>query len=387
MNKKKILITGGHATPAFAVLDELLNEENYEFIWVGEKHNQRGNKNASAEFLTVTENYKLKFIEFNSGKLLRAKDLASFIKFFYELFLLIKGFIGGFFVILSVRPKLILTFGGFNAVPIAFWGRVFGKKVVTHEQTVVSGMANRLIAKFANKILVSWEDSLKFFPENKTILTGNPIRKDIFEIKSNLLHDFDKSKPTIYITGGNQGAHEINKRVFEIVEKLLDSVNIVHQTGNSTITDDFQKASNLRESLSEEKRNHYIVKDYISSEEIGEVLNKSDLLISRAGANTVAEILALGKLAILIPIPWASGGEQDKNANYLVSIGLAKKLIQSNNLTSHDIESSINQSIHLINEGRAFNDQELFEVKLKAKEKINLNASQDIAKVIKDILN
>ncbi|MCA9386742.1 UDP-N-acetylglucosamine--N-acetylmuramyl-(pentapeptide) pyrophosphoryl-undecaprenol N-acetylglucosamine transferase [Candidatus Dojkabacteria bacterium] len=386
MNKKRILITGGHATPAFAVLDELLKNDSLEFVWVGEIHNQRGNKNPSAEYITVIEKYQIKFVEFKSGKILRAKDPITLIKSIYELFLFIKGFFGAFFVVLATNPKVILTFGGFNAVPIAFWGRVFRKKIITHEQTVVSGLANRLIAKFADKILVSWESSLEDFPDKKTILTGNPIRADIFETKSNILKDFDSSLPVVYITGGNQGAHEINKRVFEILYELLNIANVIHQTGNSSITKDYESAIQMKERMDELKSKRYIVKEYVNAEEIGEVMNKADLLVSRAGANTVTEVLALGKPSILIPIPWTSGGEQEKNADYLASIGLGKKLIQNDSLTSAKLLNAIKQSMELISSGKAFNGTELFEAKLKAKESVNLDAAKEIASTVEAYL-
>ncbi len=382
MKHKKILITGGHATPAFAVINELRRHSDFKFVWVGEKHNQKGNRNPSAEYVTVTKEYKIPFINLKSGKLVRKWDKSNFISAFLQFPRIFLGSLKALFIILSVRPRIILSFGGFTAVPIVFWAHFFGIRVITHEQTIVSGLANRIIAKYADKVLVSWASSIDFFPEKKVVLTGNPIREDIFEIRSEITKNLDPNLPIIYITGGNQGAHEINFRVFAIINDLLEIANVIHQTGNSSVTKDYEKGLSIYEELDEIKKKRYVVKSYVGIDEIGEVLNKSDLIISRSGANTICEILALGKHSILIPIPWTSGDEQEKNAQLVADIGLALKLTQTDNLEPNDLYNAIVDGLDRVERKIGFGGIPISVVKEEASGLIKIDAASLVAGIV-----
>jgi UDP-N-acetylglucosamine--N-acetylmuramyl-(pentapeptide) pyrophosphoryl-undecaprenol N-acetylglucosamine transferase len=405
--KIRIMITGGHSTPAFAVLDEILKIEisnpqktsspflgtpskggEVQVCWVGEKHNQRGNKEVSAEYKIVKEKYKIKFINLVSGKLIRHWSPGTFFNGLRETFNFILGFIKSFFIILRERPDLVISFGGFTAVPIVINAKLFRKKVITHEQTIVAGLANKIIAKFADKVCITFEDSFKYYPKSKTILTGNPIRKDVFEIKSNNFTEFNKNLPIIYITGGNQGAHEINKRVFQILPDLLEIANAIHQTGNSTITQDFEKAKEFEDFYkAKDTKGKYIEKNYVLHDEIGEALNKSDLILSRAGANSVLEILALGKLSIFVPIPWASHDEQTKNARFVESLGLGKVLIQTDSLTAQEVLEVIKNALELKSQNLGFNNQNLNEITKVAKSKVKLDAAEEVVQIALNLLS
>lgn len=382
--RKKILITGGHSTPAFAVLNKLIEKTNYRYVWVGEKFNQKGTREPSAEYKTVTEHYKLKFINLKTGKLMRAWSIGTVHHGILQFFLIAWGFIRAFFIILSQRPSLVLSFGGFTAVPIVFWAWVFRRKVITHEQTIVSGLANRISARYANKILASWKNSIQFFPKDKVILTGNPIREEVFKIQSNITEKFDKNLPTIYITGGNQGAHEINSRIFLILSDLLEIANIVHQTGSSTVTNDYKRALEIQELLEEPYKSRYIVRDYVGPIEIGEILNKADVLISRAGANIIGEIIALSKRAVLIPIPWTSGNEQVKNAQMVEDIGLAVKLNQDDDLKPIEIFNAVIDGLDRKKNGVGYDGRPFSEVQKDATELIGLDSANTIADIIID---
>src|SRR5260221_7507301 len=281
LKKSKILITGGHLTPAVAVIGELKKRGFTNFVWIGHKYNQQGNEELSPEYKTV-ESMGIKFIDLKTGKLYRKWTFQNFLSGIKQFFLIFFGLLKSLIIVLQERPKLILSFGGYLAVPIVFWGKISGSKVVTHEQTIVTGLANKIISKFANKILVSWENSLKFFPANKVILTGNPIRREVFYVKSNSLTEtFDEKLPILLIFGGNQGSHEINIRVFEIIEKLLTDFNVIHQTGNSSVTNDYQSALDIRTNLPAHTQLRYTVKDYINSNEVGEALNKAHVILGR----------------------------------------------------------------------------------------------------------
>lgn len=385
-NKAKILVTGGHLTPAIAVITELKKRGYQNFRWVGHKYNQAGNKMLSPEFQTI-KMLDIDFVNLKTGKIIRSRDLKSFIESIKQLFLIFWGLIRSFFIILSYRPAIVLSFGGYLAVPIVFWAKIFRIKIITHEQTIVTGSANKFIAKLANKVLISWENSRKYFNPQKTILTGNPIRRDIFKSKSETLTSgFNKDFPTLLIYAGNQGSHEINFRVFEIIKELLQDFNVIHQTGNSTVTNDFNKAKEIRNSLNSIHRDRYTVRDYILPNEIGEALNKSDIILSRAGANSISEILALGKISILIPIPWASHDEQTKNAELVASTGLGYILKQKESLTPQTLFQTILLANNQLRSGLGFNNKPIDDCKEIAKGYIILDAPSKVADEVENLL-
>ncbi len=387
---KRILITGGHATPAFAVVDELLKDKSIEIIWLGEKYNQRGTKNPSAEYVTVTNKYKLEFVDLKAGKLIRKWTPETFWIGILELINLVFGFIQSLYIIVKYKPSILLSFGGFLAAPVAFWASIYSKlpftkkiHIITHEQTIVAGLANKFIAKFADKVLVSFEESIKYYPKHKTIFTGNPIRKGIFQVKSNSLSkDFDPSLSTIYITPGNQGSHIINKLIFEILPEILQKANIIHQTGNSTITGDFEKALEIKNNLPVDISHRYTVRDLVLDNEIGEAFGVADLIIARGGANTTLEILALGKLAIMIPIPWTSHDEQTKNAKLVESIGLAKVLKQDKSLTSSLLKETIEFALDNFRNKACFNGHRLESCKEVASKRVILDAAKQVSEIL-----
>lgn len=380
--KGKVLIIGGHLTPALAVLSELKKNGYIKFVWVGQKYNQLGNKTNSAEYITITKQ-GIKFINLTSGKLNRHLPLAKFYRFFWDLFMIFIGFLKAFWIVATEQPQIIVSFGGYTAVPIAIAGWLFRKKIVTHEQTVVAGLSNKIISKFANKVLVSWDTSLKYYPANKTVLVGNPIRREVLVSKTDFYtKDLDSKRPTVYITGGNQGSNQINKRVFEFIEKLLEDVNVIHQTGNSTVTNDFQKAKEIQSNLPVEKRRRYVVTDYVSSEHIGEVFERADLIVGRSGANTITEILALGKLCVLIPIPNTSHDEQVVNARFVEKTGLGYTLIQNDKMKSETLYQAILIGLNQKRSKKGFNGESLEGCIEFAKNQIDLDAPKKIVEII-----
>ncbi len=135
--------------------------------------------------------------------------------------------------------------------------------------------------------------------------------------------------PTIYITGGNQGAHVINEAVKEILPTLLEHWEVIHQSGDSQIYKDYDSLVEEVSKLPECLQKHYHLKKFVTNDDIGYVLNDADLIVSRAGANIVTELAALGKIALFIPLPYSYGGEQHKNAQMLVETGTAEILPQS----------------------------------------------------------
>lgn len=381
----KILITGGHLTPAIAVLNELKNRGYHNFSWVGHKFNQSGSKVVTAEFNTVNT-LDVPFYNLRTGKLIRDWSFSTFLYGIKNLFFVLWGIISAFYLILKLRPNIIVSFGGYLALPVVISGKLLGSKVVTHEQTIVTGLANKVIGKFADKVFISWEESRKYFNSQKTVFTGNPIRKSVFEIEDNsLIKDINSNLPTILVFGGNQGAHEINIRIFEIVSELVKDFNVIHQTGNSNVTKDNERSNHIKSSLPTELSKRYLPIEYISSNQIGSILNETDIMVSRSGANTVSEILALGKISILIPIPQTSLDEQIRNARLVEKVGLGIYLSQ-NGLTSEKLYQTILLLRNQINNGKGANNNDLEQIRSYAMELINLNASETLVNEIEKII-
>jgi UDP-N-acetylglucosamine--N-acetylmuramyl-(pentapeptide) pyrophosphoryl-undecaprenol N-acetylglucosamine transferase len=305
---KKILLCGGHLTPAQALVENLVKEKDLEIYFFGRKFVTEGNKNLSAEFKQIS-NYNVVFKNIVAGRFQR--HLSK-----YTLISLIKipvGFIQSFFLLLFIRPKLIVSFGGSISFPVIFCGWLLGIESITHEQAVVPGLSNRLNGLFVKKIYGSWKESLNYYPKEKTVVIGNLVRGSLLKGTAKKLRL--PKKHTIFITGGNQGSHFLNTFVFENIKKL-SSFNIIHQVGTANFKGDHDKAKSI-------KQNGYLWYDYIKPETLKSIFDAAQIIISRAGANTVWELALLGKVAILVPLLHSAGSEQAKNASILQSAGSA----------------------------------------------------------------
>jgi len=320
---RKIVFVGGHHTSALAVLDAL--EKNcrrsaisYQVYFIGHRRSMHGTHTESAEYREVVAR-GIPFFDLKAGKVYRTYNPREWLRIPY-------GFLQAFFILLRLRPALIVSFGGYLAVPVVFSGWLLGIPAVTHEQTTVSGWANRFIAKFVKKVFISWPQSERFFPAGKVVLTGLPLRREILALarENEATGEDQRGAVTIYVTGGKQGSQIINEALAGCLTRLLREFNIIHQCG----TLDFDRFQKLRAGLSGKMQAHYTVADYFTQTEIGDVFRAADFVVGRAGAHTVYELAALGKPAILIPIPWVSHHEQQRNAEILAQVGLAKILPQ-----------------------------------------------------------
>lgn len=364
---KKIVIAGGVLTPALALIEELKKEKTWEIFYFGRKTTLEGSQVLSSE-AKIIPSLGVKFITFNPGRLQR-----QFTR--YTILSLLRvplGFIQAFWQILKIKPKVVVSFGGYVSVPIVIASWLLRVPIITHEQTVVFGLSSKINAFFASKIAVSFPQSLKYFPEKKTILTGNPVRKQIFEKNKPDWFKTIIDKPLIYVTGGNQGALIINKTVLEIMEQLLTDYLIIHQTGEAH----YEVVSEKRNLLPKEKREKYFVRSFIDNNEIGWVLSSADLVISRSGANTICELAILGKPSILIPIPWTYQNEQCKNALMLKEAGTAE-IIKQNDLTGDLLLKTI----------RKMSEEKSDYLKnvLRAQELVRLNAAKNLMKEINEL--
>ncbi len=220
------------------------------------------------------------------------------------------------------KPDVALGVGGYVTGPVMVAAKMLGIPTVIHEQNSIPGMANRKLGKLVSHVCVSLPGSEKYFPAEKTVFTGNPVRTNIRELAA-AAAEGEKDKQTLLVLGGSQGAQAINTMVADIFcDKsfgLAELVNLIHQTGST----DYER---IRKQY-EEYGVSVIVEPFF--QDMGSVYGQADFLVSRAGATTLTELAVLGKPAILIPYPYAADNHQQKNAEYYVQGGGALLFEQS----------------------------------------------------------
>ena len=324
--KPLIAFTGGHHNSALEVA-KILQKEGYPIIWIGHKFNFKGDKSLSAEYQEVTR-ANLRFLELKAGRFYKKFDLLESIKIAF-------GFLQSFIYLVKYRPKLIFSSGGYLSVPVVIVGWFLGIPSITHEQTVVAGWANKAISPFVKKILLTHKSSLPNYPKDKSIVVGLPIRKELVDKK--YTKKFDPKM--IYFSCGKQGSHVINKALFPIIPKLVEHFTVVHQTGASTLTKDSDRARRIKEKLGDYK-DRYIFSPYFFNEDVATYLRSASVVVGRAGAHSVYELMVLGKKAVLIPISWVSHNEQYLNAK-LAEKEIGSTILEEKDLTSDSLYKAI----------------------------------------------
>lgn len=306
----KILLTGGgtggHLIPLLGVVSEIRKIS-------AEK------KLGKLEFLLITPDSKfnqnisdagieIKIIK--AGKLRRYFSLENII----DIFKIPVGIIQSLYHISKFKPDIVFSKGGFASVPPVIVAWVLRVPIVTHESDIVPGLANRIIARFASKILISFSAAEKYFNKNKVVLTGNPIRGDITQgSRENAFKFFKLSPdlPTILIFGGSQGARKVNEMVLEILPDLTEKCQIIHQCGDKNYKEIKNKIGRLNLKYPKRYRVYPFIKD-----EMKDAYALAEIVISRAGANSLAEIVALKKPNILIPLSTSANNHQPENAKF-----------------------------------------------------------------------
>ncbi len=341
----KIAIVGGHLTPAIALIDEL---KSVDLIFIGRKSSFEGDSSISLEYHTIRKK-GIPFFELRAGRLQR--KISKY--FFISLFKVLIGFIQAFKILYINKPDVVMTFGGYLSLPVGVSAYLLQIPLVLHEQTLEAGLANKILSRFAKRICISWKQSNKYFPKNKTILTGNPIRKftltdRIPEWELSSVRIFKNKLPLLYITGGSSGAHYINQIVESSLSVLLNKYYIVLQTGDNNEFADYNRIKSYAESFSEELKKRLILKKFIETNEVGDVINEATLVISRSGINTISELLYFGKTCFLIPLPGGQKNEQLKNAQFIKKVGIGDYMAQDN-LTSQIFIKKIETMLDQIN--------------------------------------
>ncbi|MCS7092271.1 MAG: UDP-N-acetylglucosamine--N-acetylmuramyl-(pentapeptide) pyrophosphoryl-undecaprenol N-acetylglucosamine transferase [Patescibacteria group bacterium] len=307
----RILLTGGHAaTTALSVIRELKKTQKAENIfWVGAKRAIEGS-NVSTLESKIFPREGIKCYEIISGRIQRRFTRYTII----SLLRIPIGFVHALFILLNIKPDVILSFGGYAAFPVVVMGFFLRIPVVIHEQTIAAGRANLFSAKFASKITLARKESKKYFPNG--IVVGNPLLPSLCKIAPK------KDKPkrlTIYITGGSRGSIPLNQTVLKVIDKLLRKYNVIHQTGELG----YDEVLSARNKLSFRERNAYQIYATIDPNSIHEIWQKASIVIARSGANTVAEAIATKTPSIFVPLSNTYNDEQTKNAIFAQDLGIA----------------------------------------------------------------
>ncbi|MFJ3706725.1 MULTISPECIES: glycosyltransferase [unclassified Streptomyces] len=234
-------------------------------------------------------------------------------------------------IVADFQPDVVLATGGYVAVPAGLAARMCRRPLVLHEQTVRLGLANRKLASSATRIALSSESSLPLLPESVRaagVVTGNPVRPEVLTghpdkaVEALGLHGFERRLPTVYVTGGAQGAQQINGVVRDSLTWLLERANVIHQCGPANVAELHHHVSALPPGL----QGRYYLAGFVGPE-LPDVLALADVVISRSGAGTLAELTALGKPGVFIPLASSAGNEQAHNARHLEEAGAAVALI------------------------------------------------------------
>lgn len=315
----KIVITGGHFSPAYSVLQKLRIDN--EILVMGRRYAFEGDKNETYEYKICKKN-SIPFLEINAGRFQRVltkHTIPSLLRF-------PKGVYQALRILKKEKPDIVVTFGGYIGLSVAIAAHFSKIPVVLHEQTQKAGLSSRLISRFAAVICISFDASRPFFKGKNVVLTGNPIREEILDLKE--LDFVPKDRPIIYITGGSTGSHAINIKIKEILPELLKKYKVIHQTGNSLEYNDYELLFEFKNSIPKELSENYILKQFFTPNEVAWLLHNASLVISRAGINTVSELLAIGAVSLLIPLPHGQSNEQLDNAILFKNTGLGEYLEQ-----------------------------------------------------------
>ena len=304
---KKIILTGGgtagHVTPNLALCPEL-KKNGFEINYIGSYNGMEKD---------LEKKSGIPYYGISSGKLRRYFDLKNFT----DPFRVMKGYFEARRLMKKLKPDVVFSKGGFVAVPVVMAASHAGIPVISHESDMTPGLANKLSLAFCTKICCNFPETLQYLPEDKAILTGCPIREELLtgNKESGLkLTGFNSSKPVLLVMGGSLGSVKVNQAVRSILPDLLKDYHIVHLCGKG----------NLDETLT--SMPGYVQYEYMS-EPLKHLFAMADIIISRAGANAICELLALQKPALLIPLSAAaSRGDQILNAKSFKKQGFSDVL-------------------------------------------------------------
>ena len=319
---KNIVFTGGgtagHIMPNLAIINDL---QGYNIFYIGTNAMEKN---------IISQYPNIKFIEIDGVKFerrLTPKNLLIPFK-------LLKTISATKKILQKIKPSITFSKGGYVSIPVCLASNKLGIPVLTHESDLTIGLANKIIAKKSKHLLCSFESTAKKYSKN-AIFTGSPIRKNILNGNPNIIkirHNLNTNKPIITIVGGSQGAKAINECVWNNIDKLTEKFTIIHIVGNKNLNANTSNSNSyIQIKFAKDIENYFAI---------------SDMVITRAGSNTIFELLAIHKPMLLIPLPKSSNsrGDQEDNAKYFEEYGYANTLSQ-NNLTINSLLDKINETL------------------------------------------
>ena len=362
----RILLAGGgsgvHVFPLVAVYRKILEISNgeAEFLFMGPDFFSNG--------VFRKEGVRTRIVF--SGKFRRYFSIFNLL----DVFKFPVGFIQTYWHIFWFMPDVIFEKGGYGSVLPVLVGWMFRIPVIIHESDAAPGLANKMLCRFAKFILVSFEESVAFFPKGKTFLTGNPIRNELFlNIPQNAREvlGMKSSRPVIVVFGGSQGSEQINDLILISMPDLAKKYEIVHQCGRSREQD--MKKGALLQIHNIEERNFYHVYGLMTEPELASAYASADLIVSRAGSGAIFEIASFGKPSILIPYNGGASSHQEKNAFVYADTG-AGIVLEDENLKPHIFLNSIDS---ILSDAKKLED-----MKIAALNFAKLDAAEKIAKAV-----
>ncbi len=299
--------TGGHIYPALAVAQQLQQQYNADILYLG-------SDDGLETRLVPAAGLYLKTVQ--AGKLQRFlswRTVAGVAR-------VPVGMAQATGIVRAFRPDVAFTSGGYVAVPAGLAARLNGVPLLMHQQDVPPNLSNKLLAPLATRISVAFADSLRYFPAQKTVQLGNPIRQAILDIRDVSLQQartelgFIPHIPLVLVTGGSQGARHLNQMVCHALPELLKQCQVLHISGSNLFHETQNLAEQTLTGIENEMRQRYRLEPYMD-EEMPSALQAADLVLCRSGASVLSELAVLGKPSILVPLPPAIGGSpQEANA-------------------------------------------------------------------------
>ena len=310
--------TGGHTSPGLAVA-AALGARGVTCAWLGSRAGIEARRVPAAG---------LPYHAIPTGKLRRAWTWQNVVDLTVNV---PAGLVRARQLVSRLAPRVVFGTGGFVALPVILAAAAARVPTVIHEQTAVPGLANRVAAGVARRIAITYEASARWFPAERVVLTGNPLRGELLTgSRGGAIARFglDAALPLIYVTGGAQGAHRINRVVGASLPELLPHAQVIHQSGDNPATGDRAWLEARRAELPPGLAARYRVLPYLA-DELPDVYAAASLVIGRSGAGTLNECCHLGVPALYVPLPGTRGDEQTANARLVERTGGAAVLLQS----------------------------------------------------------
>lgn len=348
--------TAGSVTPLLAIKEAMQSDPNNIFLWIGTK---KGMERA------VVEAAQISYKSIPSGKLRRYFDWRNFI----DPFLVVAGFFKSLWFIWRFKPDIILTAGSFVCVPVVLAGAVLRKKSIIHQQDLRIGLANKIMKPFATKITVAFEELIDFFPKDKVVFTGNPVRQFLYSGNRERAYQkfaFNPELPVILVMGGGIGSEIINKTFIESSKSLTQFCQVIHLVGKG-------EQSKWLYSPIIQGNKRYRAYEFLT-DDLADAYAVSTLVVCRGGLATLTEIAALRKPAIVIPIP---KNQQEDNAEFFKKNGAVVYVRQE------DLDNE-----YIINLVRDLLEKSSWRQKLSQQlsQIMPSNATQNFVKIINDIV-